>query len=407
MQALRDALDRVAPLFEKGGRLHKYRAAFELPDTFLYTPGEVTRGAAHVRDAIDQKRFMIMVAIALVPAILVGTWNIGYQAQNAIASGAIPLDDWRTLLYTQWLGLGFDPGSILGCFVHGSLYFLPALVVTFTVGGVLELGSAVIRGHEVNEGFVVTGMLFPLTLPPTIPMWMVALGIAFGVIFAKEIFGGTGMNFLNPALTARVFVFFAYPAAMSGDAPWIAADFLGVDGFTGATLLGQAALVPGALDGASWSAAFWGAIPGSMGEVSTFACLLGMALLLITQVGSWRTMLGVTLGTIAMALVLNSAGSETNPMFAMPFWWHFVLGGWAFGMVFMATDPVSSAFTGTGKLYYGLGIGVLVVLIRVVNPAYPEGMMLSILFMNMFAPLIDHYVVRANIQRRLARSAAR
>jgi Na+-transporting NADH:ubiquinone oxidoreductase subunit B len=226
------------------------------------------------------------------------------------------------------------------------------------------------------------------------------------VIFAKEIFGGTGMNFLNPALTARVFVFFAYPANMSGEAPWIAANFQGVDGFAGATLLAQAAASSGALETASWSSAFLGFIPGSMGETSTLAVLLGMALLLITQVGSWRTMLGVAVGTVGMSLLLNQAGSETNPMFAVPFWWHFVIGSWAFGTVFMATDPVSSAFTGTGKLWYGFGIGVLAVLIRVVNPAYPEGMMLAILFMNMFAPLIDHYVVRANIQRRLARSAA-
>jgi Na+-transporting NADH:ubiquinone oxidoreductase subunit B len=406
MRALRNALDRVAPLFEKGGSLEKYRAAFELPDTFLYTPGEVTRTGSHVRDAIDQKRFMIVVAIALVPCILFGTWNIGYQAQLAIAQGAIPLDDWRTLLYSQWLGLGFDPTSVLLCFTHGLLYFFPAFFVTFFVGGNIELISAVIRGHEVNEGFVVTGMLFPLTLPPTIPLWMVALGIAFGVIFAKEIFGGTGMNFLNPALTARVFVFFAYPANMSGEAPWIAANFQGVDGFAGATLLAQAAASSGALETASWSSAFLGFIPGSMGETSTLAVLLGMALLLITQVGSWRTMLGVAVGTVGMSLLLNQAGSETNPMFAVPFWWHFVIGSWAFGTVFMATDPVSSAFTGTGKLWYGFGIGVLAVLIRVVNPAYPEGMMLAILFMNMFAPLIDHYVVRANIQRRLARSAA-
>ena len=277
--------------------------------------------------------------------------------------------------------------------------------MTFAVGGAIEGASAVMRGHEVNEGFVVTGMLLPLVLPPTIPLWMVALGIAFAIIFGKEVFGGTGMNFLNPALTGRAFLFFAYPAYMSGDAPWIAANFSGVDGFTGATLLAQAAVDADALAGASWSRAFLGFMPGSIGETSTLACLLGAALLLITRVGSWRTMLGVVLGTVAMAGFLNWVGSETNPMFGVSIGWHFVLGGWAFGTVFMATDPVSSAFTERGKLIYGIGIGVLCVLIRVVNPAYPEGMMLGILFMNMFAPLIDHYIVQANIRRRLARYA--
>lgn len=266
--------------------------------------------------------------------------------------------------------------------------------------------SAVIRGHEVNEGFLVSGMLLPLTLPPTIPLWMVALGIAFGIVFGKEVFGGTGMNFLNPALVGRAFLFFAYPAFMSGDAPWIAADFSGVDSFAGATWLAQAAVTPGVLDAASWSQAFFGRIAGSMGETSALACLLGAAFLLVTRIASWRTMAGVTLGTVAMVLLLNLAGSDTNPFFAVPFYWHFVLGGWAFGMVFMATDPVSSAFSNPGKWGYGIGIGVMCILIRVVNPAYPEGMMLSILFMNMFAPLIDHFVVQANIRRREARCAA-
>jgi Na+-transporting NADH:ubiquinone oxidoreductase subunit B len=258
----------------------------------------------------------------------------------------------------------------------------------------------------VNEGFLVTGFLLPLTLPPTIPIWMVMLGMAFGLIFGKEVFGGTGMNFLNPALTARAFLFFSYPAFMSGDAPWIAADFINVDSFSGATILAQAAVSTGALEAASFSKAFFGLVPGSMGETSAFCILIGLAVLLITRVGSWQTMAGVVLGTMILSAFLNAVGSDTNPMFAIPFWWHMVLGGWAFGMVFMATDPVSSAFTGQGRFYYGLGIGALVVLIRVVNPAYPEGMMLAILFMNMFAPLIDHFVVTANINRRLARSGA-
>ena len=405
MRALRQALDRVAPHFEKGGRLEKYSALYELPDTFLYTPGAVTRTASHVRDAIDQKRFMIVVALALLPCVAFGVWNAGYQAQLAISQGALPLDDWRTWVYADLLGLAFD-GSAFGCVVHGLLYYLPVLSVTFAVGGGIEAAAAVVRGHEVNEGFVVTGMLFPLVLPPAIPLWMVALGIAFGIVFGKEIFGGTGMNFLNPALTARVFLFFAYPAWMSGEAPWIAADFASADGFTGATWLARAAVDPEALEGASWTAAFVGTVPGSLGETSALCCLLGMGLLLLTRVGSWRTMLGVVLGTFATSLLLNWAGSETNPMFGVPFHWHLVLGGWAFGTVFMATDPVSSAFTEKGKLVYGAAIGVLCVLIRVVNPAYPEGMMLAILFMNMFAPVIDYYVVRANVRRRIERSAA-
>jgi Na+-transporting NADH:ubiquinone oxidoreductase subunit B len=245
-------------------------------------------------------------------------------------------------------------------------------------------------------------MLFPLVLPPGIPLWMVFMGIAFGIIFGKEVFGGTGMNFLNPALVGRAFLFFAYPAYMSGDAPWIAANFAGLDSFTGATWLAQAAVTHGVLETASWWRAFFGMIPGAMGETSTLACLLGAVFLLTTRLASWRTMAGVTAGTIGISLLLNGVGSGSNPLFAVPFYWHFVLGGWAFGMVFMATDPVSSAFTNRGKWAYGIGIGVMCVLIRVVNPAYPEGMMLSILFMNMFAPLIDHFVVQANIRRREA-----
>ncbi len=304
------------------------------------------------------------------------------------------------------LGFSFDPESAVACIVLGALYFVPVLVVSSLAGALVEIGSAMIRGHDVNEGYLVTGMLIPLTLPPTIPLWLVAIGAMFGVIFAKEVFGGTGMNFLNPALTARAFLFFAYPAQLSGTAPWIAADFVHVDGFAGATWLAQAAETAGALDGVAWMQAFLGWIPGSMGETSALACLVGAVLLVATGIGSWRTMAGVVLGTFVLCGLLNWGGSETNPMFAVPFHWHVVLGGWAFGMVYMATDPVSSAFTDRGKWLYGAGIGVLCVLVRVVNPAYPEGMMLAILFMNMFAPLIDHFVVRANVKRRLARSVA-
>jgi Na+-transporting NADH:ubiquinone oxidoreductase subunit B len=405
MKFLRDLHDRVAPLFEAGGKLEKLYPLWEAHDTAMFTPGDVTKTASHVRDGIDLKRMMITVVVALVPCILFAIYNTGYQAQYAIDHGAVPLDDWRMWLY-QLLGLGFDATNPLYCIIHGALYYLPILIAVFAVGTLVEVGGAIIRGHEVNEGFLVTGMLLPLTLPPTIPLWQVGLGMAFGLIFAKEVFGGTGMNFLNPALTARIFLFFAYPAYMSGDAAWIAADFQAVDGFSGATWLAQAAVTPGALDHASWSKAFYGWIPGSMGETSALCCLLGLAVLLITRVAAWQTIVGLVCGTVALANLLNWAGSASNPMFAVPFYWHMVLGGWAFGAVFMATDPVSSAFTTIGKFWYGLGIGALAVLIRVVNPAYPEGMMLAILFMNMFAPLIDHFVVQGNINRRLARDAA-
>ena len=405
MRRLRAALDRVAPHFEAGGRFEKMYPAYEALDTLLYTPGHVTRTASHVRDGLDLKRMMTIVVVGLLPCIAMAFYNTGYQANLAISLGASPLDDWQSGLYAA-LGASFDPENAWLCLLLGGLYFLPVLAVVFATGGLIEVATAALRGHEVNEGFFVTGTLIPLILPPTIPLWQVALGTAFGVIFAKEVFGGTGMNFLNPALVTRAFLFFAYPADISGDAPWIAASFADVDGFTGATWLAQAAAIPGALDQASWWQAFLGFVPGSMGETSALACAIGAVLLIVTQVGSWRTMAGVALGTLAMASLLNWIGSETNPMFAVPFHWHVVLGGWAIGTVFMATDPVSSSFTDGGRWLYGLGIGILTVLVRAVNPAYPEGMMLAILFMNMFAPLIDHFAVQRNIRRRLARDAA-
>lgn len=406
MQFIRDQLDKAAPLFEKGGKFEKFHAFYEAPDTLLFTPGQVTKGTTHVRDGMDLKRMMVTVVAALGPCVLMALYNTGYQANLAVelAGEAAIRDDFNTMLFTM---LGFAPGNSadhLANIVYGALYFLPIWITTFAVGGHIEMANAVIRKHEVNEGFLVTGFLFPLILPPTIPLWQVALGIAFGVIVGKEIFGGTGMNVLNPALTGRAFLFFAYPAQISGDAVWIAAN--NTDGFSGATWLGKAAAEAGALQGVSWFDAFVGFIPGSMGETSALACLLGAGILIATRIGAWRTMVGVVIGTIAMSLVLNAFGSDTNPMFEVPFWWHMVLGGWAFGAVFMATDPVSSAFTDTGRLLYGIGIGVVVVLIRVVNPAYPEGMMLAILFMNLFAPLFDHFVVQANINRRLARNVA-
>jgi len=408
MRFLRTVLDRLEPHFDRGGKLEFFYPLFESADTLFFTPGKVNRGTIHVRDGLDLKRMMITVVIALLPIVFMAMYNTGLQANRAIAAGATPLDSWQTTFY-QWLGFGFTT-DLIACFVHGALYFVPIFVVGFAVGISIEVLFCMIRGHEVNEGFFVTGFLLPLTLPPTIPLWQVATGVAFGVIIGKEVFGGTGMNFLNPALTARAFLFFAYPAQISGDAPWIAANFVGVDGFSGATWLaravGQGPQALGAVGSGSWWQAFNGLIPGSMGETSTLLCLVGAVLLIATGIGSWRTMAGVSLGTFGMVTLLNAVGSATNPAFAIPFGWHVVLGGWAFGTVFMATDPVTSAFTDKGRWIYGIGIGVMVVLVRVVNPAYPEGMMLAILFMNMFAPFIDHFFVQANIKRRLARNAA-
>ncbi len=405
MSRLRGALDRIAPHFEEGGRLERLHPVWEAFDTLLYTPGQVTRTGSHVRDALDYKRMMTIVVVALLPCFAMAFFNTGYQASLAIQAGAAPLGDWQNQLF-QALGGRYDPANLLGCALLGALYVLPVYAVAMAAGIGIELVFAVVRRHEVSEGFFVTGALIPLILPPTIPLWQVALATVVGLVFSKEVFGGTGMNFMNPALVVRAILFFAYPADISGDAPWIAADFLEVDGFTGATLLAQAAAVPGALEGASGWRAFLGLVPGSMGETSTLACLLGAGLLIATGVGSWRTMAGVVVGTVLLSALLNQAGSATNPMFGVPFWWHMVLGGWALGTVYMATDPVSSSYTEGGRWLYGIGIGALCVLIRCVNPAYPEGMMLAILFMNMFAPLIDHYAIRRNIARRLARSGA-
>lgn len=406
MKFLKDMHLNVKHHFEKGGKLEFFYPLWEAQFTGLFTPGDVTRTASHVRDGLDNKRLMITVVLALLPCMAMAVYNTGYQAFFAMASGAVPIDSWQASLATA-IGLPMDHANPLACAIYGALHYVPVVIASMLTGGILEPLVAMIRKHEINEGFLVTGMLIPLTLPPTIPLWMVVLGTAFGIVFAKEIFGGTGMNFLNPALTARAFLFFAYPAAMSGDAPWIAADFSGVDSFSGATLLAQAA-VSGetALAEASWMNAFLGFEPGSMGETSALACLLGAGLLVWTGIGSWRTMVGVVAGTIATAGLLNVVGSDTNPFFAVSWYWHAVMGGWAFGLVYMATDPVSSAFTNPGKLIYGFMIGVLVVLIRVVNPAYPEGMMLAILFMNMVAPLIDYFFIQANVRRREARYAA-
>lgn len=413
MKALREFLDKQAPLFEKGGKFEDFYAFYEANDTIFFTPGDVTHGNVHVRDAINLKRMMITVVVALLPCVAMAFYNTGYQANLAISQGATPLHNWQEAVYMA-MGLAYDPASILANLMHGALYFLPVFAMTFLIGGHIEVAFALVRKHEINEGFLVTGFLFPLTLPPTIPLWQVAIGIAFGIIVGKEVFGGTGMNVLNPALTARAFLFFAYPAEISGEAPWVAADTSTLpDSISGATYLAQAASAdPGAMPftwdtmgDQAWMDAFLGWIPGSMGETSALLCLIGAAVLIFSQIGAWQTMVGVFAGTAVMATLLNVIGSDTNAMFAVPFMWHIVIGSWAFGTVFMATDPVSSSFTAQGKLIYGLLIGVLVVLVRVVNPAYPEGMMLAILFMNMFAPLIDHFFVQANIKRRVARHA--
>lgn len=406
MRALRAFLDRQAHHFEKGGRFEKLYPLWEAADTFFYTPGSVARSGSHVRDAIDLKRMMMMVVIAALPCVFMAMLNTGLQANLAIdPAKAAALEGWRHDVIRA-LGVGYSPHSPLANLTHGALYFLPLYIVTMVVGLTWEVLFAVVRKIEVNEGFFVTGILFPLILPPTTPLWQAALGISFGVVIAKELFGGTGMNFINPALAARAFLFFAYPAEISGDKVWTAVpDGAAVDGFSGATLLGQMRVMTGpfAEQGYSWWSAFVGFEAGSMGETSALACAIGAVLLLVTRIASWRIMLGVTLGTIAMASLLNGIGSQTNPWFGVPFWWHMVLGGWAFATVFMATDPVTSPFSERGKWVYGLLIGALIVLIRVVNPAYPESAMLVILFMNVMAPVIDYGFVQANIRRRLAR----
>ncbi|MFL0806905.1 MAG: NADH:ubiquinone reductase (Na(+)-transporting) subunit B [Oceanobacter sp.] len=399
---LRNTLDKMAPLFEKGGKYEKMYPLYEALDTGLFSPPNVTNNTAHVRDGIDLKRIMITVWACTFPALLFGMYNIGLQANEAIAAGAgTPIEGWREVLISLFGGSAHNAASLWDNMVFGAAYFLPVYLTTFIVGGFWEVMFATIRRHEVNEGFFVTSILFALILPATIPLWQVALGITFGVVIGKEIFGGTGKNFLNPALTGRAFLFFAYPADMSGNAVWTAAD-----GFSGATALGNAA--EGGVDaivasGTSWAEAFFGTLQGSMGETSTFAILIGGAVLLSMKIASWRIVAGVMIGMFATSLLLNVIGSDTNPMFALPWYWHLVLGGFAFGMIFMATDPVSASMTNKGKWYFGALIGFMVVLIRVVNPAFPEGMMLAILFANLFAPLIDHFVVQANIKRRVAR----
>ncbi len=398
MKFLRDFFDNQEKHFTNGGKLEKLFPLYEAIDTFAFTPGKVTSNASHVRDVMDLKRMMMTVVYALLPVVLMALYNTGYQANLAIQdlSGATTYQ-WQEEVI-KWLGVGFDPSSILANIIHGALYFLPVYIITLAVGGAWEVIFAVVRKHEINEGFLVTSLLFPLILPPNIPYWQVALGITFGVVIGKEVFGGVGMNILNPALTARAFLFFAYPAQISGEKVWVA-----IDGVSKATPLAQFAEA-GVSTAYTWWDSFIGIIPGSMGETSTLACLIGAIILIASGVGSWRIILSTFVGMVLMSLTFNAIGSSTNPMFSVTPMWHLVLGGFAFGAVFMATDPVSAAMTEKGKYIYGLLIGILVVMVRVVNPAFPEGMMLAILFMNVFSPIIDKYFINQNIKRRLLRN---
>ncbi len=386
--SLRRFVDKIKPPFEKGGKLHIFLAGFEAIETFLFVPDKVTRGRVHIRDANDMKRALILVLIAMVPALLFGIWNTGFHHFQALG---IEAGFWQMV----WFGF---------------LKILPIIIVSYVVGLGIEIAFAQMRHEEVAEGYFVSGMLIPLVMPADVPLWMVAVATVFAVVIGKEVFGGTGMNILNPALVARAFLFFAYPSSMSGDKVWIAGltDGTGVvDGFSGSTILGQAAqntstFVNGLGESyTSWDM-FLGTIPGSIGETSTLAILIGAAILILTGVASWKIIFSAIAGGAVMGLILNLFA--VNEFMALPFWEHLMLGGFAFGVVFMATDPVTGAQTEKGKWIYGFLIGFLAILIRVLNPAYPEGVMMAILLMNVFAPLIDHYIVEGNIKKRLKRA---
>jgi Na+-transporting NADH:ubiquinone oxidoreductase subunit B len=413
-----DFLKKFSLLFTKGGLLSWFYPLYEGTFTFLYSSGRVTTGRTHVRDFSDLKRIMIIVWAAVFPAMFYGWYNIGNQTIMAIASlpnaqeiattsYSLLSGDWHYAL-AQLLGasLGSDAG-IYSMMVIGAVYFLPIYIVVFAVGGFWEVLFCIVHHKEINEGFFVTSIVFALVVPATMPLWQAALGISFGVVIGKEVFGGTGRNFVNPALCGRAFLFFAYPASISGTNCWVP-----VDGFSGATPLAQwaegglSALKDTAGNTINWMDAFIGNIPGSIGEGSTLMILVGALIILVTGVASLRIMVGILIGAFLTATLFNYIGSETNNMFSMPFEWHAVLGGFAFGTVFMATDPVSSSFTSKGKWAFGILIGVMVILIRTVNPAYPEGMMLAILFANCFAPLFDYLATKRNIKRRLARVQA-
>jgi Na+-transporting NADH:ubiquinone oxidoreductase subunit B len=384
MKSLRKQIDKIKPHFLKGGKLHMFHSLFDAVEVLVFVPDRVTSRGSHIRDGIDLKRVMITVFIALMPALLFGVYNIGLQHFNSIGMEA---GFWQMF----WFGL---------------LKFLPLLIVSYVVGLGIEIIFAQIKGHEVNEGYFVTGLLIPLIVPVDIPLWQLTIAIVFAVIIGKEVFGGTGMNILNPALVARAFLFFSYPAWMSGDLVWVEGmvDGGAVDSFSGATPLALAAAHD--IDGMpSVMSMVIGTIPGSIGETSFIAIMIGAAILLYTGVASWKIMLSTFAGGFAMALLMNLVA--VNPFMELPAYYHLIMGGFAFGAVFMATDPVTGSQTETGKWIYGAMIGILAVLIRVLNPAFPEGMMLAILFMNVFAPLIDHYIIEANIKRRLKRATVK
>ena len=389
MKFLQEFVDKLEPSFEKGGKYEKFYPAFEALQSFLFSTKAVTTSGAHVRDSLDTKRYMSIVILALKPALLFGIYNAGYQAHKAAG-----------------LSLDFFP-----VIMTGLKYVIPLVIVSYAVGGICELLFSVIRGHEINEGFLVTGLLYPLIVPPTLPLWQAAVGIIFGVVIGKEVFGGTGRNFLNPALTARAFLFFAYPAQISGDSVWTAVSKeAAIDGFSGATALAVAAATPMGMPvveslhnaGFTLTQLFLGFIPGSIGETSVVCALFGALVLILTGVGSWRTMLSCVIGLIFMSTIFNMvAGPATLSFFQLPTIYHLCMGGFAFGAVFMATDPVSSPTLEQSKWIYGFLIGVLTVIIRVINPAYPEGVMLAILLMNVFAPLIDHVFTQKSIKKRI------
>lgn len=410
--SLKHYFEKATPKFGPGGKYHKFYPLLEAVETIFYTPGKVNQGMTHVRDSIDLKRIMIMVWLAVFPAMFWGMYNIGQQSSDALLYGMDQASAQQALASSwqlSWVWGSLDAVSQAGWASKmwlGATYFIPVYATVFIVGGFWEVLFAIVRKHEVNEGFFVSSILFALILPPTIPLWQAALGITFGIVVAKEIFGGTGRNFLNPALAGRAFLYFAYPANMSSGAVWVAAD-----GYSGATPLsqwyegGQSALI-NSMTGQpiSWGDALVGNLPGSMGEVSTLLIALTGFILIFMKIASWRIVAGVLVGLVAASLLLNAIGSDSNPMFSMPFYWHFVIGGVAFGTFFMATDPVSAAFTNGGKWAYGLLIGVMTIFIRVLNPAYPEGIMLAILFANLFAPLFDYLVKESNIKRRMKRA---
>ena len=396
--ALRNFFNSLEPHFQKDGKYKKFYPIFEMVETIFFTSNTVTKAAPHARSFVDMKRIMTYVVIATIPCVLWALYNTGFQTNAALSSlNPDDFNGWR-IFFLQAIGIGLDPNSIWANVAHGSLYFFPIYLTTLIAGGVCEVLFATIRGHEVNEGFLVTSMLFALTLPASTPLWQVALGISFGVVVGKEVFGGTGKNFLNPALTGRAFLYFAYPAYMSGDSIWTP-----VDGFSGATSLGISAsegFESLSNYGITWLDAFLGNIQGSLGETSTLAIAIGLCFLLLTKIGNYRMIVGCLIGMITFSSLLNLIGSDTNPMFSMPWYWHLVIGSYAFGLVFMVTEPVSGSHTNLGRYIYGALIGFMVVMIRVLNPAFPEGMMLAILFGNIFAPLIDHFVVMANIKKR-------